>query len=517
MTAKSRYEALKQDRSSYLDRARKCAKVTIPHLMPDEGATGSTKFDAPEQSIGARGVNNVAAKLNLALFPPNAPYFKMEVDEILSQQLTNTDGQKDAIDQALAQYVRRTMTDFEARALRADLHEISRQLVVSGNASLYVPEEGRCRVYRLDRYVCKRDPAGNLIEWVGYDKIAKAALPDDIRNAAPQQQTTSPETAGGIQISPSEDEVELYTHVVLNEEGQYDVYQEALDQIIQGTQGTYLPEELPFLVLRFNKIDGEDYGRGHVEDYLGDLITLENLSKSIREFTSIASRVVPIISPNGYLTPKDLTKAKNGEPVIGNRDDVSFLQIERYNDFRVQKELIDKIESRLSFAFLLNTAIQRSGERVTAEEIRYMARELEDTLGGTYSVQAVDLQLPLARIQIKMLESRHALPELPKNTVAPKVVTGLDALGRGNDLSNLLEFVNIVGNTPAADRMRWENIITRIGNSLNIEMNDLVLSDEEYQEQQNAALQQQMLNQALPNAVNQIGGVVQKSMDTNDQ
>lgn len=514
MTAKARYSALEQDRSAYLDRGRACAKLTIPHLLPAEGSDGSTSFSTPEQSLGARGVNNVAAKLNMALFPPNAPYFKMEVDEMLAKELTAQDGLKDEIDKALAQYVRRVITDFEARALRSDLHEVSRHLVTVGNVSLFISDEGRCRVYRLDKYVCKRDPSGNILEWIGKDTIAKASLPEDMRNNVISINTDKPENSGGVSTKAADETVELYTHVLLNEDGQYQVYQEALDQIIQGTDGIYLPEELPFLVLRFNKVDGEDYGRGLVEEYLGDLVTYENMSKNIREFTAMASRVIPLIAPNASLTAKTLKDAKNGEPIIGDRNDLSFVQIERYNDFRVQKELLDQIESRLSFAFLLNTAIQRSGERVTAEEIRYMARELEDTLGGTYSVQAADLQLPLARVQIKCLENRSALPELPKQITAPKVVTGMDALGRGNDLSNLMQYIGIIQQTPAASMIKWGALATRLGNSLNVEMDGLLMSEEEMQQQQEQAMQQQMMQQALPNAVNQIGGVVQKSMET---
>lgn len=519
MSAKSRYEKLTTDRSSYTDRARNCAKVTIPHLFPPDGSSGSTKLDQPEQGIGARGVNNVAAKITQALFPPNAPFFKMEIDELVAKQMTQQDGLKDQIDAALGQYVRRVMADFEKRALRADLYEVCRQLVVAGNATLYVSETGRCRVYRLDNYVCKRDPTGHLLEWIGIDKIARAALPDDIRNKVPAQQNTNNQQSNGVQTAPADGMVDLYTHVLLREDGQYTVYQEVLDQVVKGSEGSFKADELPFLVLRFNAVSGEDYGRSLVEDYLGDLITLENLSKNVREFTAIASRVIPLVSPNGLLKPSALTKAENGEPILGNEGDLHFVQIERYNDFRVQKELIDKIEQRLAFAFLLNTAIQRNGERVTAEEIRYMAKELEDTLGGTYSVQAVDFQLPLANALIKQLESQKQLPELPPQAANPKVVTGMDALGRGFDLSNLLQFVQLVSNTPAADQIKWDSLARRIGNSLNIEMDGLLKTPEEAAAEQQEAAQQQMMASAVPNAVNQIGAIAQKTMDgknTND-
>jgi len=514
LTAKSRYQQLENERRPYLDRGRQCAKLTIPTLLPPDGTNASSPFITPEQSIGARGVNNLSAKLLMALFPPNAPYLKMEVDAMTAMEMAEQEGVKDEIDKAFSQYVRRIIADFEARNLRSSLYGVFRQLVVCGNATLYVPPEGRARVYRLDNYVVSRDPIGQIMEWVGVERVSRKALPEAIAVQIPQDMTHSNSTAN---VKQDDDFIDLYTYVGLNEVGSYSVYQEAGGAILQGTEGEFSPDELPFLVLRYNKVDGESYGRGLIEEYLGDLVHLETLSKSLREFVAIASRVIPLINPNGTLTAKDLVSAQNGEPIIGTRDEVTFLQIERYNDFRVAKEMVDKLEQSLSFAFLMNTAIQRSGERVTAEEIRYMARELEDTLGGTYSLLSVELQLPLALIQIAGLEASGSLPQLPKNMTSPKVVTGMDALGRGNDLSNLMQFLEIVQQSPAAQSLKWDQIALRLANGLNIETDGLLMSAEEI-----AAMQQQqqlmaMAEQVAPNVVDQLGGMAQEQMQQQNQ
>jgi len=346
------------------------------------------------------------------------------------------------------------------------------------------------------------------------ESVAKNFLPQEVRRQIPESAGSSMalDSPSAFLAPQAEELVDLYTHVALNEEGRYTVYQEVDGVILAGTEGEFTPEELPFLVLRYNKIDGESYGRGLIEEYLGDLIHLETLSQSMREFVSIASRIIPIISPNGTMRAKDLVQAQNGEPIVGNRDDLSFAQIERYNDFRVAKEMLDRLEQSLSFAFLMNTAIQRNGERVTAEEIRYMARELEDTLGGTYSLLSVDLQLPLARVQIANLEAIGALPELPKNMTQPKVVTGMDALGRGNDLSNLMQFLEIVQQSPAGQSLKWDQIALRLANGLNIETDGLLMTPEEIAAQQEQMMAQQMMETLGPNAVNQLGGMAQQQM-----
>jgi len=47
------YENMAADRDAFLTRARSCAELTIPTLMPPEGHTGSTQYDTPYQSVGA--------------------------------------------------------------------------------------------------------------------------------------------------------------------------------------------------------------------------------------------------------------------------------------------------------------------------------------------------------------------------------------------------------------------------------------------------------------------------------
>jgi len=507
--AKERYQKLEADRRVYLERGRQCAKLTLPSLLPPDGANGSTRFITPEQSMGARGVNNLSAKLLMALFPPNAPYLKMEVDAMTAIEIAQEEGAKDEIDKAFSQYVRRIIADFEERSLRLSLYEVFRHLVISGNATLYVPPQGRARVYRLDNYVVSRDPTGNIMEWVGVERIARDALAQEIPQTALDRHSFDTPTG--------QEFVDLYTYVGLNIEGNYAVHQEVGGIVLEGSEGEFAPDELPFLVLRYNKVDGESYGRGLIEEYLGDLIHLETLSKACREFVAIASRVIPLINPNATLTAKDLVSAQNGEPIIGTREEISFLQIERYNDFRVVREMMDRLEQNLSFAFLMNTAIQRTGERVTAEEIRYMARELEDTLGGTYSLLSVDLQLPLARVQIANLEASGSLPQLPKNMTSPKVVTGMDALGRGNDLSNLMQFLEIVQQSPAAQSLKWDQIALRLANGLNIETDGLLMSAEEIAQMQQQQQLMAVAEQVAPNVVNQLGGMAQEQMKHQNQ
>lgn len=173
------------------------------------------------------------------------------------------------------------------------------------------------------------------------------------------------------------------------------------------------------------------------------------------------------------------------------------MQLNKYNDLQVAQSTCDKIESRLSYAFLLNSAVQRGGERVTAEEIRYVAGELEDTLGGVYSLLTQELQLPLIRRIFSQLQSSGVLPEIPEGEIEPTITTGLEALGRGHDLSRLSTFLEMIVpfGEEAFSRINFQTLITRVASSVGIDTAGLVKSDEEIAQEQQAA-QQAMLEQA---------------------
>ena len=79
-TAQSLYSKLEGKRWNYVDRARDASKITLPYIMPPDGFGAHSRLETPFQGIGARGVNNLASKLLLALLPPNAPFFRLNID-----------------------------------------------------------------------------------------------------------------------------------------------------------------------------------------------------------------------------------------------------------------------------------------------------------------------------------------------------------------------------------------------------------------------------------------------------
>ncbi len=503
-TAESRYRELESKRLVYLERAREVSKFTIPSLVPPNGITATMKLETPFQGVGARGVNNLASKLLLALLPPNSPFFRLKVEDALLEQLEDSDpGLKTEVENALSRIERSVMTEIETSSDRVAVFEVLKHLLVAGNVLVDMSRPEGMRVFHLDRYVVQRDPMGHILDIVIHETVAPIVLPKAIRKLI------------GDRIDGNEKTVNLFTMVKRNG-NHWTVFQEVKGIVIPGTQGTYPLDRSPFIPLRGNRIDGEDYGRGYVEEYLGDLKSLEGLSRAIVEGSAAAAKVLFLVNPNGTTRAKTLAESPNGAIREGNAEDVTVLQVEKFNDFRIAYEQINKIEERLSYAFLLNSSIQRNAERVTAEEIRFMARELEDALGGLYSILAQEFQLPYVRRKIHQMEKTRKLPALPRESVKPMIITGLEALGRGHDLNKLDVFIGGLAQTLGpeilAQYLNLEDYIARRATAIGVDTKGLIKTREEIEAAQQTAQQQAMIAQFGPEVVKQVGGMIQKGV-----
>ena len=495
----------------FLRRARDAAELTIPSLVPPESNSGTTEYSTPFQGIGARGVNNLSSKLLLALLPPNSPFFRLIIDKYEYEKASN--GQADPalkteLEKALAEVERAVQGEVETSAIRVGVFEALKQLVVAGNVLLYVPDKGGLRVFNMDRYVCKRDPMGNVQTVVIKESVDPDVLPEGVRQQLEElgdQQITEQHTG-----HPKT--VDVYTGIY-RVEGKWEARQEVADIDIPSARGSYPMDKNPWIPLRYTRIEGEDYGRGFIEEYQGDLRSLEGLTQAIVEGSAAAAKVLFLVNPNGTTRPSTLANTPNGGIVQGNAQDVTVLQMEKFADFRVAQETINQIKERLGFAFLMNTAIQRQGERVTAEEIRFMAQELEDVLGGVYSILSQEFQLPLVNRLMDRMSKDGRLPKLPKKIIKTTIVTGLEALGRGHDLNKLDSFISgasqLLGDK-FATYVNMSDYLKRRATSLGIDVEGLVRTEEEIQMEQQQAMGQQMAQQATPQIASAAGKMAQE-------
>lgn len=496
-TAKDRYAKLENERNAYTDRAEKCAKYTIPMAFPKKTDNSNTNYETPYQSIGARGVNNMVSKLMLALFPPNAPFFRLSLGDEVLNALGDDINTIQQYEEQLSKLERRIVSYMETHQVRTTAWEALIQLIIAGNVLIFLPPaEGGMRIYRLNSYVVSRDGIGTVKEIVAKETLTYGSLPLELQSKM--------NTEG-----KADEALDIYTHTYL-EGDTYLSYQEIEGEIIAGSEQTYPKDACPWIALRLKKMDGESYGRSFVDEYLGDLKVLEALSKSVAEVSAVASNILYLVNPNAVTRISDLSKAKSGDFIRGKIDDIQVLQVNKTSDLQITQSAIQSIEGRLSYAFLLNSAVQRNAERVTAEEIRYVANELEDTVGSIYSILSQELQLPLVKRFMLQMTREGYIPDLPQGSqgVEPMITTGIEALGRGHDLTKLDTFIRYAQVFPEAfqTRVKQGAILSQIATALGIDSSSVVKSEEEYQQEIMAAQQAQMEQQVAPQVANGMMG-----------
>ena len=484
-TLKSLFDKRDGDRQAILKKARDCSKLTIPSVLPDSNMAEKSQLPDTFNSLGARAVNNLSNKLLLGLLPPNSSFFRLqESDELLAE----TNGEPDSeIEAQLSKLETQVMHKIEQSGMRPIIHQAFVNLIVTGNACLLY-EDDTMHLYKLDSYVVKRDFSGNVIDVILKEKISYNALPDDIKDK--------------VEISDDErkQDIELYTRYYRVGEKDWITYQEVKDVILEGSEQKIKHKHLPVIVLRWSKINGEDYGRGLVELHLGDFRTLEGLTQMTIEYSAIAAKVIFGVAPGSPIEIDELEDAENGGVIVGNLErDVTRLSVDKQADLQVPLKMLDDVTRRIGAAFLLQSTTTRDSERTTALEIQYLAKELEDALGGIYSIIAQEFQLPLVNL---LLQDMHY--DLGK-LVEPTIITGLSALGRTQDLERLRQMNGLIAEVSPDYLTKYLNVeeyLTRIATALGIkDVDKLFVSKEEVaQEEQGLAQAQQGMppNGAVP-------------------
>lgn len=507
-TAAQRYEDLASDRDYYLGRGRASARLTIPYLIPTSSepvANTKETYPVPWNGIGARGCLNLASRMLLALLPPTQQFFRFSLDEAEMNAQGVTPEQKSEFEAALSQIERQVLREIEASNDRVVFHEALLHLIVGGNALLYVSVEG-LRCFHLNRYVCQRDPMGNPLEVITCEELAIETLPqkvqDMVRNPEEDDDITSgliDDIAQPVPRRDSGDTVRIYTHVKWERNGQgkkgtVKWHQEVNNKIIPGSEGRAPEDVCPWLPLRMTRSDGQMYGISYVEAAaLADLQTVEALCQAIAEGSLASSKILFLVKPSGVTKAANLANSPNGSFVTGDPNDVMALQVQKSTDLQVAMQGKTQIEARLSQAFML--ADVRDSERTTAEEVRLQALSIENSLGSIYSILQTEFQIPYVSRKLDILQREKKVPKLPKELVKPVMTVGLAAVGRGNDLEQLVRFTTTLGQTMGpeglATYLKPSELIKRLAYSMGIDTVGLIKTNEELAQERQAAQQQQ--------------------------
>lgn len=517
------FQKLDSRRTNKLNRARDCARLTVPTLFPREGYTESMELPDLYNSMPARGIMSLASRIVSAMYPLNQqPFFTFEPDAQFvpeGQDLSQTMASLSRLD-------KRIMNKISHSNLRQELFVLMQHLIVLGDALFEIQDDYNFKVHRVDHYVLQRFPDGRikkiiLREWVDPEALPETwmtAIADQMENGSysdtENQEYDSFVQTYNQQYAPSKAHKPLYTYIEWEEErGMWECKKEYCGYIVDA--GEF--EVCPYIPQTWARIAGEDYGRSLVEEHIGDIRTLEAITKSLVEAAIANSEHRIGIDPSGITEISDLQNTQNGDYVAARQQDIFTVQLSRGIDLGPMVSVRNELTTQLGRVFLLNSSIQRQAERVTATEVRLMAEELDQSLGGVFSGLAQSIQIPIVkRTVILMAKDRLLQPEIVKligsgRILSLKVRTGLEALNREIEASLLFQWQQATSTNPAfQDYIDSYGFLMRLTTSMGLDSAGLVKSPQQLQAEQQAAAEasmQAMVNQQLV----QSGGAIAES------
>jgi Bacteriophage head to tail connecting protein len=503
--AQAAWDRLLPGRQEFLDQAVDNASLTIPRLVPESavGSPSSSRAESIEslyQGVGSRGVSQLANKLVVTLLPPQEPYFRMVVDEAvvaMFEQQAQVAGQpvdqdfRSKLDAALSLNEQRIMARMNRIRIRSKLSNGFKHLVVAGNLLVYVSPTGS-RCYTLPKYVADVDPEGNPVEVVICEHVSPQVL-----------RAMKPKATVGEEDEPQK----VFTHIRWDyARNRVEWIQQHEEKPIPDTFGFSSIEECPWILLATNRIDGEAYGRAVVEEVIGDLATHNELSRAVVEASLQMAKLVWLVNPNGMTRASDIANAGNGDTVAGSDGDVTALSAgEKIRDVQAAAGVLSAVERRLTYSFAMTEAVQRDAERVTAEEVRLMAQQLDAGMAGLYSDLSDQLQLPLLRAVAGQMARENQLEPMPEGLAQPQITSGLDAIGRGNEKSRLVSFIGSSAQLFGADAIRYVNMsewLRRAAAAEGVSTKGLIYTDQELQAQAAQVQRDNMANMVTQGVIN---------------
>lgn len=498
------------------------ARWTLPHVFPMKESE-NVELQLAKDSIGAQAVNHLSNKVVSILFPPQRMFFRLTITEdmkkmaetAIAQSGTATAEQaKEAVSAALQQLelqlasAEKKVQDYmDMVQYRPQAVTAAKLLIITGNALEYHPEERPVQVYTLRNFCVVRDVSGEVIEIMTKETKAFETFSPDVQV----------QIRAGRHRKQDEAEVTIYTQVRLEDDGRFYVRQ-AADDVPLDTRGAfYTRQTLPWIPLTWNLIQGEDYGRGLVAEYAGAFHAVNVLSGSLLNIAAIMGDIKFFVDPQSLIDVPALNRSAPGSYHAGRPEQVGPMTMGgKLQDAQFISAMIDRYERQISQAFLLNSQLTRQAERVTAEEIRMQANELETSNGGIYSRLAATWQGQLANVML----DQTGFDGLDYGIV-PKIITGMDSLSRQSELDNIVQFLTYLGllqNVPedvraAIDVSAFAQIVAT---NLQVEHDKFIKSaDRMAQEQQAAIEQQQQLEQQTADRESQVAASREAMKESN--
>lgn len=425
------WETMNANKNDIEARNEEYARWTVPSICPED-ASGDQNPRQGNVAIGARLVNSLANRVVDVMFPSDRPFFSLPMTPKSERELVKEHGgDKEAagkemlvIRQMTEGVVNDAMRIMDLTSYRPVAVEAVKHAIITGGCILRRHDDNLRSVYGIKNYACMRDTRGVLTAAILRDSKTFSSLTKEHQDML---ETIAP--GKYKQDAP----ITLYTYFERTSENTWITCQGLDDQVLDGSKDTHDNENLPIIDITWSLQSGDNYPRGLVEENQVLFGNIDVTSLAIIDMFGIAADTKFLVNPASMLDVDELNSAPRGSYHAGIPGDVEAVGFKHRAEMEVLINQVQSWERQLAQVFLLMSAVTRDAERVTAEEIRGQARELESAFGGLYSKLALVWQKKEAMYVVNQLR----LEDDALADVDVVVTTGLESLSREGQLDAL--------------------------------------------------------------------------------
>ena len=502
-SAEDFYEARSKDRTASVEVARRLADLSVPSLFPPEEYQSGDEITKLNQSINSRAVNTLSSKLAAVALPYNLPFVKLTpVEEALAEDIRAEPELWGEVQYSLSRREQTHRERLETTTARSAYGQSIKLQLVTGNSLTIWTDIDNPVVYNMHSYVVKRSADGTPLVTVAKTLISAAEADEDVKQAAREARAKT-----GRQDAKTEwdEEIAVFHVQKLVRDGdkkEWLYWQEVEGGYVVPDTEAYAPLEAAHMYpAGLIKETGSDWYLPYCLDYEGDLQAVETFAAAIQDAAAAMAWFLFFVRVDGTTKIKDVQEADSLDVLPGSADDVTVLNTQKGGDMATVSNEFQEASRRLGMAFSMHTAVQRKGERVTAEEWKIMAQELNETMGGLYADLAQGYQrwFVFRFIHLHTLEDKR-LEDLPEGLVKVGIVTGVESIGQDTDLSNLKGFaqdaVEAIGPEAFAGSIHTDGMLKRLAALRGVKIEGLIKTSEERQQDQQAQ-EQKMQQQTI--------------------
>lgn len=489
-------------RSIYED----CYRYALPQRNLYDGyyegsIPGQNKMNMVFDSTAIHSTQRFANRIQSGLFPPYKKWCRLEPGDDIPPE------RRAEVQQALDIYLEKFFTVLRQSNFDLAIGEFLLDLCV-GTAVMLVQEgddTAPITFTSVPQYLValEEGPNGTVDNVYRKYKIRAEAISRQFPDAV------LPDSLQRLINDKPQETVELIEATIIDPERKdycyHVIYEKTKEELLMRRMDT-----TPWVVSRYMKVAGEDFGRGPLVSAIPDIKTLNKTLELLLKNASIACAGVYTAADDGVINPSNIRitpgsiipVARNGGP-----QGASLAPLPRSGDFNVSQIVINDLRMSIKKTLLDDTLPPDNMSARSATEIVERMKELAQNMGSAFGRLITETMTPIVAKVLNIMDKK-GLIELPLkvNGLEVKIIP-ISPLAKAQNLeeiNEIMQFVQIAGSLGPGGiaEMKPDLIATYIGDKLGIPSSLRTTPEEKQQimqqSMQMAQMQQQQMQGGMP-------------------